>query len=614
MGGTISGGNSPVVAAWSNPYNASFTVPLSKWFPQGVIEAPWSANTVAMMRWFTVYGPYQAVGINTQPLAIVPEYQALVPVSGNSANFSQAPIPGWVAKYITGSGDSPLLIYQPSRNLSWEMWGSHSSGGAWSTSDGYQGTNMQVSTGGIDAQYHESAAGLTYIGTIITNMDVLRAEAMDASGAGGDLGHVLALQVSWESEPFLPPALTRDGGVGNTPFAPQEGAWYYIPSNVAMPSGMCPLAQYLFRTLQRYGAIVVDVTQGQGIYFVMENPGTWSDQGYSGTAPIDTALNGQQYYAAFDAIPIDSMVQIIPPLTGAPPGKAPSALTITATAGANSITVDWSGAGSDVTQYFVQYRTTTGPGPWTTYLATNGLNPTASPVVIDGLNGGVSYDVQIWAVNGSGITESNIASATPTGGLYGYVQGGTTLQSWNQGNVVTLNNVTQGHMLVMASASYNTTTTITDTQGNVWTKAVNSASGTGSYFAEVWTAIAKATGNVTITRDGNGIWTALEYAGVTTVGTTGHNTNTGSAALDCEMAAATSGVPSILMLVGAEGNNKSFQNNTAVGPGLTQRSTNNAGSSGCLVGDLITDAALQWTLYGQIPASTSWEAVTVELK
>ena len=599
---------------WANPFSSSYAVPLAQWYPAGPPTAPGSLDTANMLNWFTIYGPYSAIGINTQPLIVVPEGQALVPVSGNSANFTTAPIPSYASKYITGSGDSPLIVYQPSTGLAWEMYGSHSSGGAWSTSDGIQYSGMGASNGALDQQYHISAGGLSYLGTLITNADVARAEAMAASGnTNPNFGHVVALQVNWEQLPFLPPAISQDGGVSNTPFAPPEGAWFYMPSNVAMPAGMCPLAQYLFNTLKLYGCIVTDITRGNGVYFLTEVADVWTDEGFSGTPPITTALNGQPAYAALAAIPLGSMVQIAPPPTGAPRGNLPSAPVVTLTPGANTLQASWA-TESDVTQYIVQYRESSGPGPWQTYLPASGQNPTTSPVTIDGLDGTLSFDVQVWAVNANGMTPSAIVAGNPTGNTWGFIQGGTTIQSWNQGNVITLGaNVTAGNMLVMASASYNTTTSITDNQGNVWTQAKASASGTGSYFAEVWTTTAKTSGSLTVTRNGNGIWTVAEYHGPTAVDANGSNTSTGSRAIQCQFSSPTTGTPSIVLLVGSEGNNKSFQNGTAVGPGLTQRSTNVTGSSGCLLADMTTDAHLAWNLLGQIPASTSWQAVVVEL-
>lgn len=564
-----------------------------------------------MLGWFLLYGPYSPVGINTQPLAVVAEGQALVPVGGSAANFSAAPIPSWCADAVTGSGDSPLLVYQPSRGLAWEMWGSHdSSTGAWSTSDGAQVEGMGASTGAISEQYHESAAGLSYVGTIITDQDVLRAQAMDSSGAGGDLGHVLALQVSWEQEPFWPPAVTRDGGVGNTQWAPPEGAWFVMPAGVAMPSGMCPLAQYVFRTLQRYGAVVTDVTQGQGVYFVMEDPGDWAAQGYEGTSPILTALDGQADYAALSSLPLGSCVQIVPPATGAPAAAAPAAPVVTLTAQANAVEVAWTSS-ADTAQAVVTWRLHAGPGPWQVWLAPTGANPTASPVTISGLSGGVEVDVQVWAI-GQGLAPSSVVSATPTGNPLGFVQAPATIQTWNQGNSLAFANaVNGGDLLLMASASYTPTTTVTDTLGTAWVKVASSPAGANGYIAELWAGLPPTSGACTVTRDGGGIWTVAEYTGwATGVQASGTATGTGRA-VAAKLGAAVATAPALVVLVGAEGNNKSWENGAAAGPGMTQRSANSAGSSGVLLEDMTTGALVPWQALAQLPASEEWQALVV---
>ncbi len=602
------GAGGPVAGAWSNPYASSFAVPLARWFPNGVVEAPGGLFTAGMLGWYTLYGPYSPIGINTQPLAVVAEDQPLVAVGGSSANFGFAPVPSWCSDFVGGSGDSPLLIYQPSRGLSWEMWGSHdSSTGVWTTSDGAQVAGMAGSTGAISQQYHEAASGLSYIGTIITNQDVLRAQAMDASGAGGDLGHVLALQVTWEQEPFWPPAVSRDGGVASTPFAPPEGGWFYLPPDVAMPAGMCPLAQYVFRTLQRFGAVVTDVTQGNGVYFVMEDPADWAPQGYLGEAPLLVALDGQPDYAALSALPLGSCVQIVPPATGAPASPAPAAPVVTLTAAANALEVAWTSS-ADAAQFVVTYRTSAGPGPWQVWLGPNGQNPAASPVTIAGLVGATSYDVQVWAI-GAALTASAIETAAPTGGAWGFVQAPATIQSWNQGNVLAFAaNVTAGDVIVMASASYSATTTVTDTQGNAWAKVVASAAGPNGYFAELWSTKASASGALTVTRDGGGIWTVAEYAGPAGSVASGSAIGTGQA-VSVPLGSAVTASPALVVMVGAEGTNKSWKNAAAAGPAWAQRSTNSAGSSGCLLEDMTTGALIAWAALAQLTASQEWQGV-----
>jgi hypothetical protein len=106
-------------------------------------------------------------------------------------------------------------------------------------------------------------------------------------------------------------------------------------------------------------------------------------------------------------------------LEGDPPATAPGVPTLSsAIAGNAQVALTWSApagdGGSAITDYVVQYRTTTGPGSWNTFSDGTSTGVTAT---VTGLTNGTGYDFQIAAVNAIGQGGySSTMSATPTAG------------------------------------------------------------------------------------------------------------------------------------------------------------------------------------------------------
>ena len=103
----------------------------------------------------------------------------------------------------------------------------------------------------------------------------------------------------------------------------------------------------------------------------------------------------------------------------------------TATPGSGQVALAWTAptndGGAAVTDYTVQYRTTAGPGSWTTF--THSVS-TATTINVTGLTNGTGYDFQVAAVNVAGTgTYSNALSATPA-----VVPGAPTLNTATPGN------------------------------------------------------------------------------------------------------------------------------------------------------------------------------------
>lgn len=85
------------------------------------------------------------------------------------------------------------------------------------------------------------------------------------------------------------------------------------------------------------------------------------------------------------------------------PTSAPAApASVTATPSTTAVALAWAApndGGSAITDYVVQYRTTTGPGSWTTF--TDGVS-SATGATVTGLAATTSYDFQVAAVNAVG--------------------------------------------------------------------------------------------------------------------------------------------------------------------------------------------------------------------
>jgi len=156
-------------------------------------------------------------------------------------------------------------------------------------------------------------------------------------------------------------------------------------------------------------------------YTATSTPGSLTASGASSPLTVTGLTNGTAYtftVHATNAIgngPESSASSAVTPTSGATAPGAPTGLT--ATAGNAQASLSWtapaSNGGSAVADYVVQYRTTSGPGAWTTF--TDGTSTTTSATVT-GLTNGTGYDFQVAAVNAIGTgAYSATASATPAG-------------------------------------------------------------------------------------------------------------------------------------------------------------------------------------------------------
>jgi hypothetical protein len=271
-----------------------------------VVNQPVSADTSnyvhrLVYQYATNYG---SIGVNRNTIFTVPANQPLVPVSLASGCYGSflstlgngVPIPA--GAYNAGGSDQDLIISQPSTGQEWELWQATQTNGHWSACWG-GGLNLG-STGVFPAPYGLAATGISYLATTITEADV----------ASGHINHAIAMQI-FNCSGYVAPADRGDctGAAG----APPEGTWFRMPQSTPMPAGLTPFAKMVFRTLQTYGAVVVD--HAGGVFLQGENSNDWAFAGHTGTDPITTAFAGQPEYTVLNGMPWSQLQVII-----APPG------------------------------------------------------------------------------------------------------------------------------------------------------------------------------------------------------------------------------------------------------------------------------------------------------
>jgi hypothetical protein len=240
-----------------------------------------------------VQNNYGAVGVNEYPIWTVPAGQAMRTVSVQSGCTSftsetgEVPIPAGAT--TTGSGDSPLIIDQPSSHTEWELWQAQPAGGGdWSACWGGK-LDTATSDGTFPSPYGLSASGISYLATTITEADV----------ASGSIKHAIAVQLAGCTAPQIAPADRNDCSTnpGQAPY----GTWYRFPAELVMPSGLQPFARMVFRALQRYGMVVTD--QAGAVMLVAEDSTDWTAQGHTGTDPITASWGGDQEYQVVADLP-----------------------------------------------------------------------------------------------------------------------------------------------------------------------------------------------------------------------------------------------------------------------------------------------------------------------
>ncbi len=201
--------------------------------------------------------------------------------------------------------DGHMVIVVPDENLVISLYQAASgpSGGTWNATWGGMaplngsGANRSDSSGGRES-------GISQLAGLITPDDVRRGIS---EGPNGDLGHALAmLHPTISNRTFLPPAISAGG---NSSSGLYMGQRVFLESSVNVDAlsfqGSAAAQRFgklVARTLQRYGAIVVTNSSGNG--FQMLNPLSYTAIGEPNPWPglVGGDANGYFNFAA-SAIP-----------------------------------------------------------------------------------------------------------------------------------------------------------------------------------------------------------------------------------------------------------------------------------------------------------------------
>ena len=246
---------------------------------------------------------YGSVGVSTMPVYTVPadEPEATLTVASNCTDFiadtgTEVPIPSYAS--LNGSSDSPLVVFQPSTNSEWELWQvSRQSPTSYSACWGGE-LDTATTNGVFPAPYGLSASGISYLATIITEEDV----------DSGTINHAVSVGLPRCNRSVYPAARTdcsTDAG------QPGEGQWFRFPPGLAMPSGLNPFAQMVFKAIQSYGMVVTD--QSGAVQLESEQASDWTAEGNTGPNPISTSWDGLQEYEVVASLPWSSLQAVDPP-------------------------------------------------------------------------------------------------------------------------------------------------------------------------------------------------------------------------------------------------------------------------------------------------------------
>ena len=228
---------------------------------------------------------------------------------GSGATGTEVPIPSYAQ--AGDSSDNILNVYQPSTNRAWEFWeASQNSNGSWSACWGGE-MDTATSNGVFPYNYGEAASGISNLATEISEADV----------ASGSINHAIAFEVlgndcDWSNTSAnggLYPATRTDCGQ-DIAGAPAEGQWFRFPANLAMPSGLTPFAQMVFKAVQTYGMVIVDQGGAVALEADMADPGPWEQEGNNvATDALNNTTDNLAGYQLVASLPWQDLEAVDPP-------------------------------------------------------------------------------------------------------------------------------------------------------------------------------------------------------------------------------------------------------------------------------------------------------------
>jgi hypothetical protein len=292
--------------------SSSKPAPFSEsWRTELPSRAPLAKDSSVLVRAFVrqYHEYYGAVGVNRLPIYLVGRSQPTIDVAVRAGcndfhtdTGSRLPIP--VGAVTTRTGDSPLVVFQPSTSTEWELWKAYPDhDGHWSACWGGKMSTSGDSVGVFPSPYGLSASGISYLATTITEADV----------HSGRIGHTLAVDVVDCNAPPSRPADRTDCSAD--PGEPTEGTMFRMPKNVPLPAGLTPFGVLVFRALQDYGMVVTDRAGAITIQAQSAPVRSAADRANTPSItvdPITASWQGKPEYEALSGIPWADMVALAP--------------------------------------------------------------------------------------------------------------------------------------------------------------------------------------------------------------------------------------------------------------------------------------------------------------
>lgn len=297
--------------------------------------------------------PVYTVDASVAPTAV--KYSNCQNKSWIDPNFlqqiSNVPIP---ANAVASSGsDSEMIVWQPSSDTVWELWGAQKRTDGWYACWGGRldqaSTNQGIFTGG----YGVSATGLSLLGGMM-RIDELQQ---------GSINHALDFALpEVRKGTYSWPAQRTDGTI-DSPTALAEGQRFRLDPSINVDAlNMSPMGKMMAKAIQKYGLVLRD--RSGSVSFYAENPTPIINA--TGVNPYTALYGGKAEWAQMDNFPWSSL-QALPLDYG-----KPSTLTSTTAAPATttSTTVSPTTAPTSTTTTDATTATTVAPMTTSTALPT----------------------------------------------------------------------------------------------------------------------------------------------------------------------------------------------------------------------------------------------------
>jgi hypothetical protein len=259
-------------------------------------------------QWKTFYG---SVGINTDafsiPIYTVPASQPRVSVAISPgcymdpallSQFRSVPIPA-NARPANGT-DRALVVWQPSTDTDWELWGAQPlPDGSWTMCWGGQITKVSRSNGVFQRPYGLSATGLSYLASTI-RVSELQAGRIRHTLAVGLIETSAGVQVS--------PANRNDGNSTSADAIPEGTRFRLDPTLDVTRLRLPPAGVTIAKALQTYGMVVTDTSGAVVLMAEDRQPYLASGAG----DPYASVFGSTPSYAILSKIPWNRLEAIRP--------------------------------------------------------------------------------------------------------------------------------------------------------------------------------------------------------------------------------------------------------------------------------------------------------------